>query len=124
MLRLFTQGFMAEPKRETGEKNVLYIQGCDDLISTEMCGRKIIHELGLISVASHAFSLQLILWFLLHQFFIDPMKLLPLARFLPKPPGQKGEYLYLKETVNSVNFFATVANVAQLFKSWIALSTE
>lgn len=24
------------------------------------------------------------------QFFIDPMKLLPLARFLPKPPGQKG----------------------------------
>ena len=37
--------YMAEPKCETGEKNVLYIQGCDDLISTEMCGRKIIHEL-------------------------------------------------------------------------------
>lgn len=24
------------------------------------------------------------------KFFINPMKLLPLARFLPKPPGQKG----------------------------------
>ena len=35
---------MAEPKYETGEKNVLYIQGCYDLISTEMCGHKIIHE--------------------------------------------------------------------------------
>jgi len=23
------------------------------------------------------------------QFFIDPAKLLPLARFLPRPPGQK-----------------------------------
>ena len=45
MLHLFTQGFMAETKCETGEKNVLYIQGCDDLISTEMCGCKIIHEL-------------------------------------------------------------------------------
>lgn len=29
-------------------------------------------------------------WFLvcLLQFFIDPAKLLPLARFLPKPPGE------------------------------------
>ena len=45
MLRLFTKGFMAEPKYETGEKNVLYIQGWDDLISTEMCGHKIIHEI-------------------------------------------------------------------------------
>ena len=43
-LCLFAQGFMAEPKYETGEKNVLYIQGCDDLISTKMCGHKIIHE--------------------------------------------------------------------------------
>ena len=89
---------MAELKYETGEKNVLYIHGCDDLISTEMCGHKIIHvheivyNCGLILVASHAFSLYLILRFLLHQFFIDPMKLLPLARFLPKPPGQKGKY--------------------------------
>ena len=54
---------MAELKYETGEKNVLYIHGCDDLISTEMCGHKIIHiheivyNCGLISVASHAFSL-------------------------------------------------------------------
>jgi len=38
MLHLFAQGFMAEPKYETGEKNVLYIQGYDDLISTKMCG--------------------------------------------------------------------------------------
>ena len=35
---------MAELKYETGETNVLYIQECDDLISTEMCGHKIIHE--------------------------------------------------------------------------------
>ena len=34
---------MAELKYETGEKNVLYIHGFDDLISTEMCGHKIIH---------------------------------------------------------------------------------
>ena len=37
MLHLFAQGFMAEPKYETGEKNVLYIQGRVDLISTKMC---------------------------------------------------------------------------------------
>lgn len=24
------------------------------------------------------------------QFYIDPMKLLPLQRFLPRPPGEKG----------------------------------
>ena len=63
VLHLFAQGFMAELKYETGEKNVLYIHGCDDLISTEMCGHKIIHvheivyNCGLILVASHAFSL-------------------------------------------------------------------
>ena len=63
MLHLFAQGFMAELKYETGEKNVLYIHGCDDLISTEMFGHKIIHvheivyNCGLILVASHAFSL-------------------------------------------------------------------
>jgi len=28
------------------------------------------------------------------KFFIDPMKLLPLARFLPKPPGQKGKNIF------------------------------
>ena len=45
------------------KKNVLYIHGCDDLISTEMCGHKIIHvheivyNCGLILVASQAFSL-------------------------------------------------------------------
>ena len=54
---------MAELKYETGEKNVLYIHGCDDLISTEMCGHKIIHvreivyNCALILVASHEFSL-------------------------------------------------------------------
>lgn len=28
--------------------------------------------------------------FLYFQFYIDPYKLLPLQRFLPRPPGEKG----------------------------------
>ena len=54
---------MAELKYEKKKKNVLYIRGCDDLITTEMCRHKIIHvheivyNCGLILVASHAFSL-------------------------------------------------------------------
>ena len=44
MLHLFAQGFMAEPKYETGEKNVLYIQERVDLISTKMCWHKLIHK--------------------------------------------------------------------------------
>lgn len=37
--------------------------------------------------ASAGWTNSVYLWF---QFYVDPMKLLPLQRFLPRPPGEKG----------------------------------
>lgn len=49
----------------------------------------------------------------LQKFYIDPYKLLPLQRFLPRPPGEKGPPPCRSKLLSCLTW--TTANASQLF---------